>query len=311
MRVSAFVTSSRLVGRIPGRRGLVVLFGVLTFLLSLTVAGLALLSGQDFFSEQKDGQLQVFIPAETPNWTSPLISLQGIRTAEAPDVTAKVLAVQQVLSNFPSILRVEPVQPHDVSIFPHSDEGERKSPQSRTFFSPKTIVLEAFFKRGVPLNLQQIQTSLQRVSPDITVEILSSPSALSVRGGMIAGGGLLVTGLILIVVLVTKAALRGFYATLDTLRLMGARNGYIAEIFQEQFWRIALWGGCIGAGGAALFLGAVFMALRSVGALEGAGHSFFIRCTGAVVAVPVVVALIGVLVSRLTVLRHLKQLDRL
>lgn len=303
MRILSFLSSPRPIGTTPEHGSLAVMFGVLVFLLSLIVAGLAFLSGQDASSAHEEAPLRVVIPSEISNWGSPLIPLQGIRAADTPNTTAKVLAVQQALKHFSDVVRVEPVQPSDLPL-----PREKGTNSGHASFAPVTITLAVFLKAGASVTPSEIQASLRRIAPDIAVEETPKVPTLNVRAGIIAVGGILLMGLILVVILVTRASLRASYATLDTLRLMGARNGYVSKIFQRQILKAALIGGGVGVLLAAPVLGAFFSALN-LGEHAATDGSLLHRCVGAVLVVPVGVALVSVLVSRLTVLQHLRRLD--
>lgn len=309
MRISFLLNSPRSVGATSGQNGLSLILGVLTFLLSFVTAGLALLSTSNIFRASEETRMRVIIPSEMTDWTAPLLPLRGIRTPGGQSTAAKVLSVRQILLRFPGVIRVEPVQESEIpSSFPA--EGTVQALPSEAF-PQTTVALDVFFPAETSTTSQDVQASLQRISSDIQVESVPQTQKLNVRSILISVNAVLLLGLILVVALVTRSALRAAYATLDTLRLMGAQNGYVAKIFQGQILRAAIGGGLIGVVCVIPTLWAFFVAIKTVRPEAIVDPALLWRGVGMVTAVPVIVALISVWVSNLTVLQHLRKLDRL
>lgn len=312
MRLLSFFLSPLPVGPQPGGRRLAVVFGVLVFLLTFVVAGLALFGTRAFWQEAAETsvlQMRVTIPSEKA-WMPPLPPLTGPASGgKAPALTsstaAKVLAVQQALTRLPGVVRVEPSQ--EVAKVPP------QAPEALSALPEATCLTFTLTPGAHSAKASDVQQQLRRIAPDITVEEVPQAKAgfaghgLGLRRVVIAIGGLLLLCLILVAALVTKSPLQASYATLDTLRLMGAQNGYIARIFQNQILKSALAGGLVGMVLAAGTLYILMKALKGFGLeLDSAALH---HLSGTVLAVPLGVTLIALLVSRITVLRHLRQLD--
>lgn len=126
----------------------------------------------------------------------------------------------------------------------------------------------------------------------------------------LAYGILLVVGIttIAIVMFATRAGLSANREVVDVLHLIGARDRFIASEVQRHFLHLGFRGGLIGLG---LSI-ATFFALSWF----GAGNSMFLlpvqglkpEYYPALVAVPLVAALVAVLTARYTVLRSLGRL---
>lgn len=110
------------------------------------------------------------------------------------------------------------------------------------------------------------------------------------------------------VVFITRTGLAMHAASIELLHLIGAADGYVARQFQGQALELALRGGGLGL---VLTAVTVFVIGRVAGAL-GSGMlpdlSLLPVQWAALVAVPLGVALIGVVTARLTVMRALRQL---
>jgi cell division transport system permease protein len=131
----------------------------------------------------------------------------------------------------------------------------------------------------------------------------------SVAASALVIGGLTLLCISIIIFLITKASLQAYFSTLDILRLMGARNSYIAGIFQAHIMRAATGGGGIGF---CLSLPVVYVLIAAMQRLGLYGEPFGAiawRLFGTLLGITLLAIALSVVVSRVTVLLHLKRLD--
>lgn len=113
----------------------------------------------------------------------------------------------------------------------------------------------------------------------------------------------------------TRGAMAGAKEIIDVLHFVGAADDYIARQFQRHFFRLGAKGAAIGAAGAggAFFVGGMFFHSRSESAGDAQSDllfgSFSIGWRGvtAVFIVACAIAVLTALVSRLIVLRRLRE----
>ena len=87
---------------------------------------------------------------------------------------------------------------------------------------------------------------------------------------------------------------------------MGARAGYVARQFERQALRLAIRGGALGLGGAALILALILYAAPEHGrALLGDRAPGALGLLAGFLALPLAIAAAAALTARLTVLRRL------
>jgi cell division transport system permease protein len=180
---------------------------------------------------------------------------------------------------------------------------------------PLPTLLDVEFDREHFSDIDSIKQRLRAISPDIAVENHNNWSqkliifGKSLRLITVLIGSFILFCAAIIVILVTKSALQAYYSTLDILRLLGAKDSYIAKIFQNQVLKSSFYGGIYGVVFAIPAVYAFMIVIKHLG-LEGLYWNSMLWRTIAVVAIiPFTVALLGVLVSRITVLVHLRILD--
>ncbi|MDR0625042.1 MAG: hypothetical protein LBF72_01140 [Holosporales bacterium] len=221
----------------------------------------------------------------------------------------KVRAIIEKLRKFQDVSSVSHVEPDKLRAMLASWAGE--SEISRDFLLP--TLLDVSFKKVE--NIGQITQQLRAIAPDIVIESHSLWSEKLTTFGRSFGVSAFLIGCFIllceaiIISLITKSSLQAYFATLDILRLMGARDSYIANIFQTHVLKAAAKGGSIGF---CLSLPVIYILYRiteRLGMCKLQLASTLLPLTGTLFAVAVVVVLLSVIVSRLTILSHLKNLD--
>ncbi|MDR2464563.1 MAG: hypothetical protein LBD36_03085 [Holosporales bacterium] len=287
------------VGSVQNSRSLSLIFSVLIFLLSF-VATCVFLFSQGFHKWERGNSYKVTV--EIP------VDLQSINNQE--QITNKVM---QELNSMPEVLKIQRVDPEKLKAMLTLWAGD-KGISNTDLHVP--VLLDVEFNSSNQIDIENIKQKLRQISMDINIENHNTWAQKLVVFGkslklvtMVIGSFILLCTII-IVILVTKSALQAYYSTLDILRLLGAKNAYIARIFQNQILKSSFYGGICGVCLSIPTVYAFVIVLKYLG-LEGLTWSTMLwHITIVVIGVPIIVAFIGVLVSRITVHVHLRLLDK-
>lgn len=147
-------------------------------------------------------------------------------------------------------------------------------------------------------------------------------SRLVAMAGTVVMIGVIIVVLVLVaaalaVAFATRGAMDGNRGIVEVLHFVGANNSYIARQFQSRFLWLGLKGGIVG-GGAALLLVAALGVLANIWRASAGGDqlealfgAFEIGWQGyaVVLAIAGIVAAVTAIMSRLTVTRHLRELE--
>lgn len=118
---------------------------------------------------------------------------------------------------------------------------------------------------------------------------------------------LIILCLVALMVLITKSAVHSNKKVIDVLRLIGARNNYIAHLYQIPILKSTLIGGFIGALLALPVIYGFSLLAKSIGLLSSGSVAFSFRNNIIfIIATPVIIAFISFITARITVLRSLK-----
>ena len=169
---------------------------------------------------------------------------------------------------------------------------------------------------SIPLDMTILTQQLREISAGIRVEpharwhqmFVSLGQAIKSLSYVIIG--FIICSIFVVISLITKSSLSTNRETIDVLRLMGAKNTYVAKQFQIQAFKTCFQGGIIG----------VFFALPIIYFLSwfsgylGIPEIFKNMITPEImvtfVCLPFIVSILSMIVSRLTVLRTLARMDR-
>jgi cell division transport system permease protein len=225
--------------------------------------------------------------------------------------TQKVEAIIDKVKRMPGCLGVRTVDPEKIRSMMEAWTGERGGNAEMQF----PTLLDAMFQPSESINVDNMVQQLRLISADITVEHHNTWSKkLAILGrsleivSMIIGCFVLLC-LVVIVALITKSSLQAYYSTLDILRLMGAKDSYIANIYQVYVLKTSLKGGGVGFCFALPTVYLLIIALQHLGLSGIAWNSIFLYIFVVLIFIPIAVVLISVLVSRLIVLSQLRRLD--
>lgn len=261
---------------------------IMSFLTVLaTAAGLALANAAQAIGDQVAGRVTI-----------------QIVTADATARAAQAEAVIKALARVPGIERVAPVPQAEVAraLEPWLGAG------SEALSLPALIDAEL----SGPTALARLQAEVRRVAPDARVD--AHARWLAPLRDLIATLRWLAGALVLLmaaataacVVLAARAALDTHRETIGLMHLLGSTDAQVARLFQRRIALDALFGGGIGLGAGVLVL---LMLEQRIGALgsELAGTvRLGVASWLALVAVPLLGALLATAAARLTVERALK-----
>ena len=164
-------------------------------------------------------------------------------------------------------------------------------------------------------NVIEAQRLLKEIAPNIRLEshakwqqnlVMLASSLRMISFSII---GFIVLAILIIVSVMTRASLNIHKSTIDTLRLMGARNRYISSYFQNSSFYLCLKGGMLGL--AIAIPAVVFLSWLSqrfgvpkLFTLESQPWSWAL-----IVFIPLIISYLAMFVSRLAVTRTLMRMD--
>lgn len=299
MKIFSFFHRTIPVGSNQNSRSLSLIFSVLIFLLSFVVVCVFLFS-QGFHSWGNSNLYKITV--EIP------VNIQN----QSPQYqTQKIQNVIEELRKTKGILNIHTVDPEKLRSLLKVWTGDS---QPNAYF-PIPTLLDVSIDPHQGLDLDIIKQQLRKISSDISLEDHNTWSqkllifSKSLRLITFVIGTFILLCIAVIVILVTKSTLQAYYSTLDILRLLGAKDSYIARIFQNQILKSSFWGGIWGIVFSIPTTYAFLIILKYLG-LEGMTWNMALwHIIILIIMVPFAVAFIGALVSRITVLVHLKALD--
>ena len=236
--------------------------------------------------------------------TIQLIEANSVRRAKQAQAIERHLAEQAGVENFQRVSAAE------VTALLEPWFGKAGLDQDL----PVPMLIDVTLRPGAEKALPQLSEAVRALAPSARIEPHGqwlAPLSAAMRSLVWLAGLLVVlmaVASVAIIVLAARSALNTHRATLEVLHLLGASDPQIARLFQRRLGLDALFGAVIGlfAGSLAiLLLGYRFAAMGSD--LLG---SFGIGLAGwlALLAVPVVTAIMAMLAARLTVLAALRHM---
>ena len=183
---------------------------------------------------------------------------------------------------------------------------------------PMPAMIDVHLAEGAAIDRVALQAKLAQIAPGAAVEqrgawldgIFAMAHVIELTAVVVVG----LIGLVAVtaVVFTTRTGLALHAALIDQLHLMGATDAYVARQFQWHAFRLGLEGGGIGLVMTLITLGAIRFGLEQ-GVLPGTedllpAFRLPIEAWPAIVALPAVMGLVGLVTARLTVLRTLARM---
>jgi cell division transport system permease protein len=251
-----------------------------------------------------------------PKTRAPANSENPVASEKIPTEMGKFSApVQQVLSfvrNIPGVLRAEVVEAEHLLSLLQPWIGQTDLLKDLQM----PILIDLDIDPNVVIDYENIKQYLKSISGGIRFEAHTRwQHMLTVLGQAIKTLSYVIVGFILgtifiVISLITKSSLAAHKENIDVLRLMGAKNSYVASQFQAQAFKACFQGGLIGIFFALPILYFLSWLAQYLGIPEIFKDMPSPEVVGAIFVLPFIVSLFSTLVSRFTVLRTLARMDR-
>jgi cell division transport system permease protein len=277
-----------------GRRHLPVLMCLLVFLLVIVLAAATSISGALTKWQNSNDQKKVTIEI-THDEKTPL----------------DINRVTQLLPKIPGITSFEVVSNDKMLLLLKPWVGDTDTLKDLKL----PILIDLVLDQKDTFSATDAMRLLKEITPNVRLEshtkwqqnLVTLTSSLRLISYSIIGFILL--AILIIVSVTTRASLNIHKSTIDTLRLMGARNRYISSYFQNSSFYLCLKGGMLGlvvAVPAVAFLSWLSQrfGVPKLFTLESQPWSWAL-----IVFIPVIIAFLAMFVSRLAVTRTLMRMD--
>jgi cell division transport system permease protein len=293
---------------LPWIIGLLILLLLLVFACASSVGGTLL---------RWHGGLNNKVTIEIPfsETSFPDISKQEASEKISTDAARSSAPVQQVLSfvrNIPGVLRAEVVEGEHLLSLLQPWVGQTDLLKDLQM----PVLIDLDIDPNVAIDYESIKQYLKNISGGIRFEAHTRwQQMLTVLGQAIKTLSYAIVGFILgtifiVISLITKSSLAAHRENIDVLRLMGAKNSYVASQFQSQAFKACFRGGVIGI----LFALPILYFLSWLAQYLGIPEIFkdmpSSEVVGAIFILPFIVSIFSMIVSRFTVLRTLTRMDR-
>lgn len=282
------------------RRFLPWLVALNVYLAALALAGLMVLGDAVVrWDRGLSGTLTVQIPAATDEGTDP-----------ARDTDARVQQALKVLQSTPGIASATPLDRGDMAALmePWLGTGELIGEL------PLPMLIDVRLKDDGGVNVDGLGAVLAEAVPGATIDDhkkwLDRLALLARSVEVIAAAIVLLiaAAAVATVIFITRTGLSLHHEVIELLHLIGARDEYVARQFESQALALCLKGGLIGFALAAVTLVALGALIGRLGSQLLPPLAMSLPQWLALAALPVAVALIGMLTARVIVLRSLARL---
>jgi cell division transport system permease protein len=282
------------VGQDVGSRYVCWIVGLMVFLLSLVFVGaISLSSSLGQWNLGGVGRLTIELP------------LHGV---ENPG--SMIEDIVMTLQKVPGVARVRLVDNQEVLKVLQPWVGQVDLLQDLTL----PALIDVDMKPGVTANIPEITAVLHHFSTGIRIEEHSQwqhtleKLRLSLEVMAYLFIGLIGATVMVTITLVTRSSLATHASIIDVLRLVGAKNSYIAHKFQRRAFWLALKGG---AWGVVVALPTIFflnwLSLH-LGVSEALKPTLSLTLLAAILSLPFIVGGISLMAARLSVIRTLSRL---
>lgn len=232
--------------------------------------------------------------------------------AEMMRLSAPVQQVLNFVRNIPGVLSAEVVESEH--LFSLLQPWIGQTDLLKDLQMP--ILIDLSIDPNAAIDYENMRQSLKSISGGIRLEAHARwQQMLTVMGQAIKTLSYAIVGFILgaifiVISLITKSSLSAHKESIDILRLMGAKNSYVASQFQFQVFRACFQGGIIGIFFALPILYFLSWLAQYLGIPEIFKDMPSSEVVVSVFILPFIVSVFSMLVSRLTVLRTLTRMDR-
>ncbi|MBM3483671.1 MAG: FtsX-like permease family protein [Alphaproteobacteria bacterium] len=281
-------------GRDAASRLLPFVFGLMTFLAGLALAGVVALSG----ASEQIGKPEV-----------DRLTVE-VQPDQSGDTDARTQLVIAHLTRDPAVAEATAISDDEVAALLQPWLSRDTLPGDLAM--PRLI--DVRLKSGATPNLAALSEAFATLGPGIKIDdprtwldrLGSFGRSLAVVAGIIMA--LIAAALGVMAVVNTRMALAVHREVVELLHLMGAKDSFIARLFQMQALKVGLIGGALGAAIAAATLYGIGQAVHRLDATIFLDVALKAPGYAVLAALPVATGLIAALTSRVTVLRALKRM---
>lgn len=281
-------------GRDTASRFLPVVFGLMVYLAGLALAAVMVLSGAiEQISQQGIDSLTVEVPPDAAG-----------ETAERASRTLALLEAN------PDIAAAHLISDGEVSALLRPWLGSAPLPDDL----PLPRLIDVTLKPGATVDASALADSLADEVPGVRIDdpkvwldrLGTFGRSLALVAGVIAA--LVIAATAIMAVVSTRMAISVHRELVELLHLMGARDAFIARLFQYQAFRVGLIGGVVGAALAAVTLLGLEQAGRRLDGLLFVEAGLDPAGFGVVGALPFLTAALAMLTARIAALGALRRL---
>lgn len=218
----------------------------------------------------------------------------------------RIAAIMHEVAAIEAVARVEHVPPSEVAklLAPWLGKGAAADPA----LLPLPQLIDVRLKPGAnPAQVERTLGQVEGVTVDRADAWLQPLEHLAGLARLVAYAlaAIALGAIVLVTVFATRSALVNQHQTVELLRLIGAEDRYVARHFQRHGLRLALIGGIAGTVPGLIVTFFAVAAARLDGAELLAGLAPSSAGWAAIAAIPLLVAVVGTLTARLTVLQML------
>ena len=281
-------------GRDAASRFLPVVFGLMVYLAGLALAAVLVLSGAvEQISRQGIDSLTVEVPPD--------------ETGNTAERASRVLAL---LEANPDVAAAHLISDVEVSALLRPWLGADPMPDDL----PLPRLIDVTLKSGAAADAGALADSLAAAVPGVHIDdpkvwldrLGTFGRSLALVAGIVAA--LVIAATAIMAVVSTRMAISVHRDLVELLHLMGARDTFIARLFQFQAFRVGLIGGVIGASLAALTLIGLEQAGRRLDGVLFVEAGVDPLGFGVVGALPLLTAALAMLTARIAALGALRRL---
>ncbi len=227
-----------------------------------------------------------------------------IKPNDAADPNQQMAAVLEILNATPGLYDIEALSAEDAAALVEPYIGRGNLPADLAI--PQIVAVR--LDTRAPPDLDILGNRLASEVPGASLNdhsrwksrLLAFSSSL--QGLSVAALSLIVLATISMVAFATRAAMAANHQIVEVLHLIGARDGFIAAEFQGHFVRLGLWSGLTGAICAAFTLWIAGLVVDTGAEYFIPGLTLGLDAYLALLAVPVLSALVAMVTARLTAL---------
>lgn len=176
-------------------------------------------------------------------------------------------------------------------------------------------IIDIYLQNDAVFDAEGFTQKLQKISPVIQLDGHNQwhhslkTLGIASKAVTICLALMVVLAILFTVTLVTRSSLQAHQSIINTLRLIGARSGYISRQFQWQAFRVSIIGGFSGVILALPTLYGIVFMTKKLGLEDLFQTSFYLPTLSIIISVPIIISILSLAVSRLSVNRMIRTFE--